>query len=168
MRRARIIGGMSAARPATKRASIVLRPLEIDDLDALRALDGAYAERYGVEPVVDMASVRHHARSGHAFVACRDDDPAPCAMVLAQAVWDGSRPVVRASRLVALDDDPLLLERLLGALVKSAYDAAVYDLVAEVPEIDAAGQASLNASGFGARAVLRFERVLGSRAAGVP
>ena len=137
-----------------------------DDLDALRALDGAYAERYGLEPVVDVATVRHHARSGHAFVACRDDDPAPCAMVLAQTVWDGSRPVVRASRLVAQDDDAVLLERLLGALVKSAYDAAVYDLVVEVPEVDPAAQASLQANGFGARAVRRFERVLGSRAAG--
>lgn len=157
---------MSASQPATGLAVIRLRPLEADDLDALCALDGAYAERVGVEPMVDMATVRHHARSGHAFVACRDDDPAPRALVLAHTVWDGSRPVVRVSRLVAHDDDPVLLDRLLGAVLKSAYDAAVYDLVAEVPQADAAGQASLQANGFGARAVRRFERVLGSRAVG--
>lgn len=157
---------MSDSHADTGLASIRLRPLEVDDLDALRALDGAYAQRCGMEPIVDMATVRHHARSGHTFVAYRDDDPAPRAMVLAHTIWDGSRPVVRASRLVAHDDDPVLLDRLLEALVKSAYDAAVYDLVVEVPQADAAGQASLRANGFDARAVRRFERVLGSRAAG--
>jgi len=157
---------MSVSHAVTGLASIRLRPLEADDLEALRALDSAYAERCGVAPMIDMATVRHHARSGHAFVAYRDDAPAPCAMVLAHTVWDGSRPVVRASRLVAHDDDPVLLDRLLGALVKSAYDAAVYDLVVELPQADAAGRTSLHANGFGARAVQRFERVLGSRAVG--
>ncbi len=157
---------MSATESAAGEAAIGVRPLETDDLEVLRSLDEAYAERTGMATVVDPATLRHFARAGHAFVAYVDDASAPRGTVLAHTVWDGSRPVVRGARLVADDDDPVVLARLLGALVKSAYDAGVYDVVVEVPEADGAGQAALRAAGFDARPVRRFERVLGSRAAG--
>ncbi len=143
---------------------VVLRPLEANDLDVLRALEAAYAERTGMPASIDRAGVHHVARSGHAFVATRTGDA--CGMVLAHAIWDGSRPVVSVTRLVAAGDDPQVLARLLEALVKSAYDAAVYDLVVDLPETDAAGRAAVEASGFVAQPLRRYGRVLGSRAAG--
>lgn len=142
-------------------ARIELRPVDVADLVALQALDEAYAARHGLAGGVDAASLRHYARSGHAFVASRAE--VAVGVVLAHAVWDGGRAVVRASRLVAAGDDADVLVRLVEALVKSAYDAAVYDLVVEVPEGDARGRAALEAGAFLERPVRRFERVLGSR-----
>jgi hypothetical protein len=155
---------MSALELAPGAATIALRPLEIGDLETLQYLDAAYAERTGQEPIVDRSRLGLFARSGHAFVACpRDAAAEPCGMVLAHVVWDGTRPVVRATRLVARDDDAAVLARLLEGLVKSAYDAAVYDIVVESPERDGAGGAALRSGGFALRPVACFERVLGSR-----
>lgn len=137
----------------------MLRPVAVDDLDALRTLDADYAREHGVEVVVSAASLAFYARAGHAFAAVRG--PALVGGALAHAVWDGDRPRVRLVRLVGeAQARPTLLE----AVVKSAYDAAVYDLVAEVPAADAA-LAGLLAGGWRECAVRRFERALGSRAA---
>ncbi len=146
--------------------SVVLRPLEATDLDVLRALEDAYAARTGTAASIDRAGVHHLARSGHAFVATRAGET--CGMVLAHTIWDGSRPVVNVSRLVAAGDDTGVLERLLEAVVKSAYDAAVYDLVVDLPETDATGRTAVEAHGFVVQPVRRYGRVLGSRAAGEP
>lgn len=153
----RIMRGMQSAPP------IEIRPVDIEDLEALRALEAPYLDRHERGACVDAASLRHYARSGHAFAARRDG--VVVGTVLAHAVWDGARPVVRASRLVAAGDDATVLGRLLEALVKSAYDAAVYDLVVELPAGDAAGRSATEATAFVERPLRRFERVLGSRAA---
>lgn len=145
---------------------VVLRPLEATDLDVLRGLEGAYAARTGAAAAIDRAAVHHLARSGHAFVAARAGGV--CGMVLAHTIWDGSRPVVSVTRLVAAGDDPRVLERLLEAVVKSAYDAAVYDLIIDLPRADAAGRSAVEAGGFAALPVRRYGRVLGSRAAAEP
>jgi len=141
----------------------MVRPPVVADLEALAALDAQYARRHGVATQVDRSSLAFYGRSGHAFV--REDASGPLGFALAHAVWDGGRPVVRLSRLVAVADDPAVLAALLEAVVKSAYDAGVYDLAADVPAGDAGAQAALRGAAFEPRPVVRFERVLGSRGA---
>ena len=145
--------------------SLLVRPLEVDDLGVLEALDAAYAGRHVVVPVVGAASLGFYARSGHAFLA-EEAARAPAArtvgFALAQAVWDGERPTVRLVRLVG---ERAARRALVEAVVKSAYDAAVYALVAEVPPGDAELADLLALGGWGERPTRRFERVLGSGAA---
>lgn len=144
--------------------SLSLRPVAVDDLAELRPLDVAYAHEMGVAPAVEAAALGFFARSGHAFVA--EAGGRLHGAVLAQAVWDGVRPTVRVSRLIGSSEARRVLAE---AVVKSAYDAAVYDLAAEVPAADAELAALLAAVGWSERPVRRFERVLGSRAgAGAP
>lgn len=138
----------------------MLRPVTVDDLDPLAAIDAGYARDHGADPVVTAASLAYYARSGHAFVAQRGAEVV--GGVLAHAVWDGERPTVRVARLVGEEG---ARGALLEAVVKSAYDSAVYDLVAEVPAADA-DLAGLLRDGWRERPVRRFERALGSRAAG--
>jgi hypothetical protein len=138
--------------------SLSLRPVAVDDLAELQQLDAAYAREMGVEPAVEAASLGFFARTGHAFVA--EAGGRPRGVVLAQAVWDGVRPTVRVSRLVG---SPEARRALAEAVVKSAYDAAVYDLAAEVPAADEALAALLSAAHWSERPTRRFERVLGSR-----
>jgi len=140
--------------------NLLLRAVEVDDLAALEPLDAAYASRHAVAPLVGAASLAFYARTGHAFVAV--DGRRPVGLALAQAVWDGARPTVRLVRLVG---DAASLPALAEAVVKSAYDAAVYDLVADVPAADDALVALLAGAGWGERPVRRFERALGSRSA---
>ena len=143
---------------------IEVRPLDTDDGDSAAPLEAAYAERNACAPLADAAALRHYARGGHAFVA--RSAGTTVGLVLAHTVWDGARPVVRVARLCAARDDGDVLKRLVGAVVKSAYDAAVYDLVAELPDRDTAGRAAVEAHAFASAPVTRFERVLGSRSAG--
>ncbi len=175
--RARARGGSghvdvaSTGRPATPRSvpraypeamTAALRPVEVDDLDALALLDAAYAATHGLALAVVRASLAFYARSGHAFVA--GPPGAPLGFVFAHAVWDGARPTVTVARVVAVDDDAGVLHALVEAVVKSAYDAAVYDLVIDLPAGDAAARAALDAPWI-EQPVRRFERVLGARAA---
>jgi hypothetical protein len=147
--------------------SLLLRPLEVDDLGALEALDVDYAGRHGLAPIVGSASLAYYARSGHAFLAQAPERPTGSAagsaagFALAQAVWDGARPTVRLVRLVGA----LAARRALAeAVVKSAYDAAVYALVAEVPTTDTELAELLASGGWGEHPTRRFERLLGSAA----
>lgn len=162
---------MGARRPATARAappayrgamSAALRPVDVDDLDAFAPLDAAYASTYGLASAVTRASLAFYARSGHSFAA--GPVAAPRGFVLAHAVWDGARPTVTVARVVAMDDDAVVLRALVEAVVKSAYDAAVYDLVIDLPADDGAARTALDAP-WRERPVRRFERVLGARAA---
>ena len=136
----------------------LVRPVEVDDLASLAPVDGAYAERHGVDAIVTAASLAFFARTGHAFVA--QVGARVAGVALAQAVWDGAKPTVRVARLAGED---AAREALAEAVVKSAYDAAVTDLVADVPDSDRALAMLLAATGWVARPVRRFERTLGSR-----
>lgn len=138
--------------------SLSLRPVAIDDLADLAALDAAYARDMDTEPAVEAASLAFFARTGHAFVA--EEGGRPRGMVLAQAVWDGVRPTVRVARLIGT---PEARRALAEAVVKSAYDAAVYDLVAEVPAADGALATLLADARWVEHPTRRFERVLGAR-----
>jgi hypothetical protein len=144
--------------------SVMTRQVELADAEAIAALDSRYAARRGVAAIAERAVVSYYSRSGHAFV--RDADGDVLGFVLAHAVWDGGRPVVRLSRLVAEGDAPQVLRGLLDAFVKSAYDAGAYDLVAELPVGDEAGLAALREVSFAPREVVQLERTLGTRGAG--
>jgi hypothetical protein len=138
--------------------SLLLRPLEVDDLGDLEALDAAYAGRHDVAAIVGPASLAFFARSGHAFLAL-ERPTRTVGFALAHAVWDGARPTLRLVRLVG---ERAPRRALAEAVVKSAYDAAVYALVAEVPTGDAELADLLSGAGWGERPIRRFERVLGS------
>ncbi|AXG98660.1 DUF1999 domain-containing protein [Deinococcus wulumuqiensis] len=89
-----------------------------------------------------LAALRHYERSGHSFVA-EDHDDRVRGYVLAQSVWQGDRPALLVRALV-LDDaqDEDMRRGLLRAVVKSAYDTAVYEVHLPVsPELRAAAQA---------------------------
>ena len=142
-----------------------VRPLTVDDLDALAGLDAAYAERHGVEPRLTLASATFHARSGHSFILEAEGGAAE-GFVLAHAVWNGERPVVRATRLVA--EESGARAALAESLTKSAYDAAVYDLEVEVPDDDAGLGESLGGARFRPAPSRLFRRTLGSRGVNGP
>lgn len=139
-----------------------VRPLESDDLERLGELDRAYGQRHGLDPVLTRGSVAFFVRSGHAFVAA--DEREPRGFALAQAVWDGTRPTLRVQRLaVAPDGDRAVTEALVEAVTKSAYDAAVYDLVAELPNGDVDADRALRERRWVVVERRLFERRLGSR-----
>jgi len=81
-------------------------------------------------------------------------------------VWDGRRPTVRLQALAVTDDgDREARAALLEAVTKSAYDAAVYDLVATIPEGDPEALRLLADEGWRPEPVRAFRRTLGSRGA---
>lgn len=135
------------------------RPLTPEDQEALEALDAPYAARFGLETVIGKSSVSFYVRSGHAFVAVRAEESV--GFVLAQAVWNGTRPTVYVNRLVTNEAEAG--EALLEAVTKSAYDAAVYDLQVQVPEGDEAATQALTTKLYGRRPEHLYSRVLGSR-----
>lgn len=140
-----------------------VRLLTVEDSEALQKLDEAYAAALGVASVVSRASVHFYARSGHSFVAGRSSEPT--GFLLAHAIWTGGRPVVRAERIVSSPDAAPVRNSLLQALLKSAYDAGVYDLLIEQPLVDEPGAVTLRENGFGEAGVRLYSRVLGSRGA---
>lgn len=140
------------------------RPLTSEDGAVLEAVDAAAADRAGQEPMLTAGSIAFYARSGHAFVAVRDDEP--CGFALAQAVWDGRRPTVRLRPIAVADvADDEARTALIEAVTKSAYDAAVYDLVADAAEGDLRTHSLLEREGWRPEPTRSFRRTLGSRGA---
>ena len=139
-----------------------VRALTSEDAELISAIDSTYAAALGTEVTATAGSASFHARTGHSFVAELAGEPA--GFVLASAIWTGGRPLVRMERLATADPADLpARDALLAALVKSAYDAGVYDLLAELPEADSQGAAALLATDFSPARVRMFERTLGSR-----
>ena len=139
--------------------STVVRAITTADLPQVERLDEAYASSRGLERLVDAGAVSFYERTGHSFVLARGGDGLD-GFVLAQAVWNGRRPEVQLRRLVGSDDARLAL---LEAVVKSAYDSGVYDLLALLPEENGSLAGVLEEMQFGPRGMLVYERVLGSR-----
>lgn len=161
-------------------------PIDITDLEQLLAADQEYATVTGVEPVVDRASVHFYLRSGHSFAARGTSARSTSAargtsaagsgddlvgFVLAHASWSGGRPVVRVERLSTVagavdgagDVAEGVARALVEAVVKSAYDAGVYDIVAAVPTRDLPATSALSGASFEANDLSVYVRVLGSR-----
>lgn len=109
-----------------------------------------------------LAALRFYSRSGHSFLA--EDEAGAHGFLLAQPVWQGDRATVLVTRAVA--DAPDVLTGLLNALVKSAYDAAAYEvaLLAD-PERDPHLLEAAAAAGLREDGRRLFARVLGSRGA---
>ena len=139
--------------------SLLVRPLTAEDLELLLPLDTKYADESDCEAVVSSASLSFYERSGHSFTV--EESGEAVGFLLAQAVWDGSRPTVTVRRSVANDERGLVA--LLEALTKSAYDAGVYDIVVEQPQTDAIGEHALEKCGYTPRPSRLYSRVLGSR-----
>ncbi len=137
------------------------RLLSSDDQETLESLDASYARQFGLEPIISRSSVSFYGRTGHAFVAVRN--ARTVGFVLAQAVWNGTRPTIYVNRLNVPNDDNEAREALLEAVTKSAYDAAVYDLQVQVPETDAGAAQALAVKNYALRPERVYGRVLGSR-----
>lgn len=138
-----------------------VRPLDIDDAEAVAMLDRADAQRVGREEIADRGAVSFYARSGHTFVA--EDATGLQGFVFAHAVWDGRRPTVTLQALAS--DDATVRAALLEAVTKSAYDSAVYDLVARCPDADEALAHLLETEGWRTEPTRLLRRTLGSRGA---
>lgn len=139
-----------------------VRAVTGEDAPLLERIDESYAARHGLEVTANRAAASFHARTGHSFVA--EGEGEARGFVLAHATWTGGRPVVRMERLaVGADGDGQARQALLAALVKSAYDAGVYDLVAELPSGDAGGAAALERERFAPLPLISYGRTLGSR-----
>jgi Protein of unknown function (DUF1999) len=141
---------------------VFARPLTQDDEEALAEIDKAYAQQVGLEPFLSRSSLHFYVRTGHSFVAIRSGQPT--GFVLAQSVWNGTRPTVYVNRLAVanLEDNESRLA-LLEAVTKSAYDAAVYDLHVQHPSADVEGLAALAEKQYLEKPFRIFERILGSR-----
>ena len=140
-----------------------VRPVESDDVGLLAGLDGDWSARAGVEPLSGRGSASFHARTGHSFIA--EHEGRALGFLLANAIWTGGRPMVRVERLATGNGAEAagVARALVAALVKSAYDAGVYDLLAELPNGDAVGRAAFEATDFSVAPVTTYARTLGSR-----
>jgi hypothetical protein len=109
------------------------------DYAALQALDLA-AQRHA-EPGFDtlpererdgrlhtsLPALKFYERSEHSFVA--EDDGGLRGFALGQHVWQGDRPIVLIRTVsLALDAPEGTADGLFQAVIKSAYDSAVYEL----------------------------------------
>lgn len=143
--------------------AITVRPPVEADLAALTLIDAQYADRHGLEPTLTAGALRFFGRTEHSFVA--EDVAAgseePLGFVMAQAVWSGERPQVLVARLATAY--PAAAEALVKALVKSAYDSGVYDLLTRTPRSDAALLKLLEQESFFEDRLVQHVRVLGSR-----
>lgn len=140
-----------------------VRPLDVDDGEAIADLDAAYAGRTGQESVATRGALSFYARTGHAFVA--EDASGARGFALAQAVWDGTQPTVRLQTLATDEGDGEARAALLEAVTKSAYDAAVYDLVVRAPHADSGLAELLAHEGWRTEQASLLRRTLGSRGA---
>lgn len=129
------------------------RPFTELDLDRLNRVAGSRP--------LSPGAVRHFARTGHSFLAEEGEEPKGFA--LAQAVWQGEATTVLVARIEG--QDQATLEGLLAAVVKSAYDAGVYEVALHLdPERKALAEA-LKAQGFAIGPLVLAVRILGSRGA---
>jgi hypothetical protein len=143
-------------------ALVFARPLAQDDEEILGEVDKNYAEKVELAPFLSRSSLHFYVRTGHSFVSVKAGQPT--GFVLAQSVWNGTRPTVYVNRLAVADvADTVSRLALLEAVTKSAYDAAVYDLQVLHPGSDNEGLAALAEKQYVERQFRIFERVLGSR-----
>ncbi|CAM3642107.1 DUF1999 domain-containing protein [Deinococcus frigens] len=136
--------------------------LQALDLTVQRHLDPAFdtlpaREREG-RVSTSLPALKFYERSEHSFVAEQDGQLA--GFIFAQSVWQGDKPIVLV-RTLSLSPEAAAetAQGLLHATVKSAYDAAVYEVHFPIaPGLKGAAQAE-EAVTIGAYAV----RHLGSR-----
>lgn len=141
---------------------IFARALTPEDGNTLKPIDEAYALAFGLEPILTRSSLSFYTRSGHSFVAMKEG--VARGFVLAQSVWNGTRPTVFVNRLaVAAVNDVEARQALLEAVTKSAYDAAVYDIQVQQSGRDQAAVQALFDKQYKPTEMKVYERILGSR-----
>ncbi|GLV46988.1 Fe-S-binding reductase [Thermus sp. LT1-2-5] len=129
------------------------RPFTEFDLEALNQVAG--------DRPLSLGAVRHFARTGHSFLA--EEGEAPLGFALAQAVWQGEAATVLIARIEGQSQEAL--EGLLAAVVKSAYDAGVYQVALHLDPERRDLEEALKAQGFAIGPLVLAVRVLGSRGA---
>ncbi|WP_337843736.1 DUF1999 family protein [Thermus sp.] len=127
------------------------RPFSELDLEALNRVAGARP--------LSLGAVRHFARTGHSFLA--EEGEEPLGFALAQALWQGEATTVLVTRIEGRDR--AVLEGLLAAVVKSAYDAGVYEVALHLDPAREELKEALLAQGFTVGPLVLAVRVLGSR-----
>ncbi|WP_114313744.1 DUF1999 family protein [Thermus caldifontis] len=127
------------------------RPFSELDLDLLNRVAG--------NRPLSLGAARFFARTGHSFLA--EEGEEPMGFALAQALWQGEATTVLISRIEG--EDQATLEGLLAAVVKSAYDAGVYQVALHLDPKREDLQAALGAQGFSIGPLILAVRVLGSR-----
>jgi hypothetical protein len=138
------------------------RPINQDDEELLVGIDQSFSQAIGLEPFLSRSSLHFYIRTGHSFVSIQGEKAT--GFVLAQAIWNGTRPVVYVNRLAVLElADQDSREALLEAVIKSAYDAAVYDIWVQHPQQDTSGLQALEKKLYKLKEIQMFERLLGSR-----
>lgn len=152
---------------ADKGVAPLVRSLTPADSEALQSLDDDHAAAVGSEGYVNRGSLHYFARSGHSFIAESTAGDA-LGFVFAHTTWTGGRPALRLERLVASrgTGQEAVATALAEAVVKSAYDAGVYRLSAEVDANDPVGRVAVTRAGFTPLDVVAFGRTLGSLGAG--
>ncbi|HEU4740482.1 MAG TPA: DUF1999 domain-containing protein [Meiothermus sp.] len=105
------------------------------------------------------AALRFFSRSGHSFMAL--DEGRIVGFVLGQALWQGDQVTVLLTRIQA--DAQEVYQGLLGAVVKSAYDAGVYEVALHLDPAHAELKSALEAHSFVLGPKILAVRVLGSR-----
>lgn len=129
------------------------RPFSELDLERLNQVAG--------HRPLGLGTVRHFARTGHSFLA--EEGEEPLGFALAQAVWQGEATTVLITRLEGKGKE--VLEGLLKAVVKSAYDAGVYEVALHLDPARQDLAEALEAQGFAVGPLVLAVRVLGSRGA---
>ncbi|MCS6869407.1 MAG: DUF1999 domain-containing protein [Thermus sp.] len=127
------------------------RPFSELDLEALNRVAG--------HRPLSPGAVRHFARTGHSFLA--EEGEEPLGFALAQAVWQGEATTVLVVRIEGISQ--AVLEGLLAAVVKSAYDAGVYEVALHLDPARRELAEALRAQGFAVGPLVLAVRVLGSR-----
>lgn len=127
------------------------RPFNELDLEALNRVAGARP--------LSLGTVRHFARTGHSFLA--EEGEEPLGFALAQALWQGEATTVLVTRIEGRDRT--VLEGLLAAVAKSAYDAGVYEVALHLDPAREELKEALLAQGFTVGPLVLAVRLLGSR-----
>lgn len=140
---------------------ILAKYLSIEDLDGLKLIDKDYSDKYGLEPVVSQRSLNFYSRSGHSFASL--DSSRYSGFIFAHAIWNGAKAVMQVSRLVVEENNTVVAKALIEAVVKSAYDAAVYDLQVIQPNKDDLGLNAFLEKEFQIDEMTFLTRRLGSR-----
>jgi hypothetical protein len=109
-------------------------------------------------------SLRFFSRTGHSFLA--QDAQGIQGYVLAQAVWQGERVTVLITRLVA--NEAAVYRQLLEGVVKSAYDAGVYEVALHLVPPNPPLQEALASTGFTMGPAVLASRRLGKAGAEGP
>jgi hypothetical protein len=129
------------------------RPFTEEDLDRLNQMAG--------ERPLSLGALRFFARTGHSFLA--EEGERPLGFALAQAVWQGEATTVLITRIEGEGEE--VLQGLLRAVVKSAYDAGVYEVALHLDPSRKALERALLEEGFAVGPLVLCVRVLGSRGA---